>query len=209
MTSLLSSAAGKRMTDKQLAGLAQSGVSTAAELLVKRYEPLAQRVAASFRIPGHDQPDLVQISRIAIYRAVQQHHVDRQDRFDALAREAVTNALLRTYRDARQLKRYANAHAVSLDSLAMGSEQLVDTLPGRLPSPEQSLISRESCRAITSLARQNPRDANAFDALLRLSCGASHEENRNELGVDKYKAFHFRRKLIRLMRAQGLAEASR
>ncbi len=142
-------------TSQRLLEAAQRGERGAQEELVRRYEPLVQRVVWKLRLPrGCDRDDLAQEARIGLLSAIRAWQQERGP-FPAFADRCVTNQALLALQTACAHKHQLLSLALSLDSPqersaspADGGQSpaLLDTLAApRDPraDPEARLLQRE------------------------------------------------------------------
>src|SRR5450631_2636182 len=103
-------------TARRLLEAAQRGERGAQEELVRRYEPLVQRVVWKLRLPlGCDREDLAQEARVGLLAAIRAWRPERGP-FPAFADRCVTNQALLALQAACAHKHQVLSHAVSLDS---------------------------------------------------------------------------------------------
>jgi RNA polymerase sigma factor (sigma-70 family) len=144
---------------------AQRGDAMAQEALVRRYEPLVQRVVWKLRIPrGCDRQDIAQEARVELLAAIRAWQPERGP-FPAFADRCVSNQALLALKATCARKHQVLTLAVSLDSPQPGrnssaddrpSPALLDTLPARRDAhtdPELRLLAHEQ---LTSLLRMLP-----------------------------------------------------
>ncbi len=115
MTSSLIRHAGARSARHQLAA-AQHGDLGAQEELVRRYEPLVQRVVWKLRLPpGCDREDLAQEARVGLLAAIRAWRPDRGP-FPAFADRCVSNQALLALKATSARKHQVLSLAASLDA---------------------------------------------------------------------------------------------
>src|SRR5665213_1304869 len=107
--------AGSTANARRLLVAAQRGDLGAQEELVRRYEPLVQRVVWKLRVPrGCDREDLAQEARIGLLAAIRAWRPERGP-FPAFADRCVTNQALLALKAASAHKHQVLSLAVSLD----------------------------------------------------------------------------------------------
>jgi RNA polymerase sigma factor (sigma-70 family) len=139
---------------------ARQGDIGAQEELVRRYEPLVQRVVWKLRLPpGCDREDLAQEARVGLIAAVRAWRPERGP-FPAFADRCISNQALLALKTAAARKHQILSRAASLDAprdrCADAPENhcvpaLVDALPARRdPStdPELRLLMREDLTSV-------------------------------------------------------------
>ena len=144
----------------KLVEAAQRGDVAAQEELVRRFEPLVQRVVWKLRLPaGCDREDLAQEARVGLISAMRAWRPERGP-FPAFADRCVSNQALLALKATAARKHQILSLAASLDAppIRFGSEErqvppLLDTLAARRDSqidPELRLLVHEQ---LTSLVR--------------------------------------------------------
>ncbi len=109
--------AGSTVTARRLLEAAQRGHLGAHEELVRRYEPLVQRVVWKLRLPrGCDREDLAQEARVGLLAAIRAWRPERGP-FPAFADRCATNQALLALKAACAHKHQVLSHASSLDAL--------------------------------------------------------------------------------------------
>jgi RNA polymerase sigma factor (sigma-70 family) len=145
--------AGRTGTGRRLLDAAQRGDRGAQEELVRRYEPLVQRIAWRLRLPpGCEREDLAQEARIGLLAAVRAWRPERGP-FPAFADRCATNQALLAIQAATARKHQVLTLATSLDSGHQShaaddrpARALLDTLAAPRTSrddPEARLLVRE------------------------------------------------------------------
>lgn len=145
---------------RRLLEAAQRGDSRAQEELVRRYEPLVQRVVWALTPPrGCEREDLVQEARMGLLAAIRAWRPERGP-FPALADRCVRNQALLAVKAARRHKQQILSHAISLEEPAPTPTQLagdrpplrlIDRLaaaPDAQTDPESRLLVREQLSSV-------------------------------------------------------------
>ena len=154
---------------------AQSGDQAAQHELVRRYEPLVQRVVWKLRLPqGCEREDLAQEARIGLLAAIRAWRPERGP-FPAFADRCVTNQALLALKAACAHKHQVLSLAVSLDRRQDGSANPADgrTAPALLDTlaaprdarsdPEARLLVREQLTsAVHALPALTPSERAAL-----------------------------------------------
>src|SRR5437763_4723806 len=125
-------------TPRRLIEAAQQGDRQAQHELLRRYEPLVQRVVWKLRLPQYlDREDLAQEARIGLVAAMRAWRPERGP-FPAFADRCVSNQALLALQAACRHKHQLLSLAVSLDSEQVGHPtdqgdrmplRLLDTVP--------------------------------------------------------------------------------
>ena len=132
-------------TARWLLGAAQRGERGAQEELVRRYEPLDQRVVWKLRLPrGCDREDLAQEARVGLLAAIRAWRPERGP-FPAFADRCVTNQALLALQAACAHKHQVLSLAISLDSPQERSANPADD--GRAPALLDTLAAPRDTRA--------------------------------------------------------------
>jgi RNA polymerase sporulation-specific sigma factor len=148
-----SSPTGTTRTARGLVQAAQRGDPGALDELVRRYEPLVQRVIWKLRLPrGCEREDLAQEARIGVLSAIRAWRPDRGP-FPAFADRCATNQALLAIQAASARKHQVLTLATSLDSRREShtvedrpGSALIDTLAAPhdpRDDPEAHLLVRE------------------------------------------------------------------
>ena len=162
MTDSLSQA-GSTGTTGRLVHAAQRGERGAQEMLVRRFEPLVQRVVWKLKLPrGCEREDLAQEARIGLLAAIRAWRPERGP-FPAFADRCATNQALLAIQAATARKHQVLTLATSLDAQRQShtpddrpASALIDTLAApREPrdDPEARLLVREQ---LTSMLHALP-----------------------------------------------------
>ena len=152
-------------THRRLLEAAQRGDRLAQEELVRRYEPLVQRVVWTLRLPpGCEREDLAQEARLGLLAAIRAWRPERGP-FPAFADRCVSNQALLALKATSARKHQVLSLAASLDlpqarhanpSDDCRAPALLDTLAARCDArtdPELRLLVREQ---LTSVLRALP-----------------------------------------------------
>jgi RNA polymerase sporulation-specific sigma factor len=132
-------------TARRLLEAAQRRDRGAQEDLVRRYEPLVQRVVWKLRLPrGCDREDLAQEARVGLLAAIRAWRPERGP-FPAFADRCVTNQALLALQAACAHKHQVLSLAISLDSPQERSANPADD--GRAPGLLDTLAAPRDTRA--------------------------------------------------------------
>jgi RNA polymerase sporulation-specific sigma factor len=130
---------------RRLLEAAQRGDLGAQEELVRRYEPLVQRVVWKLRLPrGCDREDLAQEARMGLLAAIRAWRPERGS-FPAFADRCVTNQALLALQAACAHKHQVLSRAISLDSPPEHSASPADS--GRAPALLDTLAAPRDPRS--------------------------------------------------------------
>jgi RNA polymerase sporulation-specific sigma factor len=137
--------AGNTGTARRLLQAAQRGDLGAQEELVRRYEPLVQRVVWKLRLPrGCDREDLAQEARVGLLAAIRAWRPERGP-FPAFADRCVTNQALLALQAACARKHQVLSLAMSLDSPREPSARADEA--GRAPALLDTLAAPRDARS--------------------------------------------------------------
>jgi RNA polymerase sigma factor (sigma-70 family) len=160
MTTCAHRDAGAGRAPPRLLEAARRGDVGAQEELVRRYEPLVQRVVWKLRLPpGCDREDLAQEARVGLIAAIRAWRPERGP-FPAFADCCISNQALLALKAAAARKHQILSRAASLDAPRDRNADpyenqclpaLVDALPARRDSctdPELRLLVREELSSV-------------------------------------------------------------
>lgn len=159
-------------TPRWLIDAAQRGDPVAERELLRRYEPLVQRVVRKVRLPpGCEREDLAQEARVGLVAAIRAWQPARGP-FAALADRCVTNQVLLAVEAACRRKHQLLSRATSLDGprrdlsgVDETAPSLLDTLaaPSASTDPESQLLVREQLISVLrAMASLPPRERTAI-----------------------------------------------
>lgn len=160
-------------TPRWLIEAARQGNPRAERELLRRYEPLVQRVVWKLRLsPGCEREDLAQEARVGLVAAIRAWQPERGP-FPAFADRCVSNHALLALQAARRHKHQLLTRAVSLDSPhrardadAGPATSLLDILPAARDArtdPESRLLVREQLTSVlNAIATLAPRERAAI-----------------------------------------------
>ena len=160
-------------TPRWLINAAQGGDPAAERELLRRYEPLVQRVVWKLRLPaGCEREDLAQEARVGLVAAIRAWQPERGP-FPAFADRCVSNHALLALQAACRRKHQLLTRAVSLDNPrragaadAGPAPSLLDTLPAARDArtdPESRLLVREQLTdLLNAIATLTPRERTAI-----------------------------------------------
>jgi RNA polymerase sigma-B factor len=121
--------------------LRRSGDGAAREALVRRFLPLARRIARRYSHVTEPQEDLVQVASLALVKAIDRFDPGRGASFQAFAVPTISGELKRYFRDAAwsvHVPRRAQERALAIDRAAetltngLGRPATVEELSGHL-----------------------------------------------------------------------------
>lgn len=193
---------------RQLLQAAQQGDQIALDEMVRRYEPLVQRVVWKLRPPpGCERQDLAQEARIGLLAAIRAWRPDRGP-FPAFADRCVQNQALLALQAAARHKHQLLSRAISLENEQVGEATatgdrarltMLDTVAARdaHTDPEARLLVSEQ---LTGMIRAVPTlTTNERNALAGTLNGETYERLAPVLGgtpkAASQAAYRARRKL--------------
>jgi RNA polymerase sigma factor (sigma-70 family) len=200
-------------TPRWLVGAAQAGDPAAERELLRRYEPLVQRVVWKLRLPpGCEREDLAQEARVGLIVAIRAWRPERGP-FPAFADRCVTNQALLALEAACRHKHQLLSRAISLDRHPGGAARpleegrplsLLDTIPAgdAGTDPASRLLVREQ---LTTVLRALPTlTASERSALAGSLSGRSYQQMApapfGTWKAAEHAAFRARRKLAAALR---------
>ena len=139
-------------THRRLLEAAQRGDRFAQEELVRRYEPLVQRVVWTLRLPpGCEREDLAQEARLGLLAAIRAWRPERGP-FPAFADRCVSNQALLALKATSARKHQVLSLAASLDVATRALRQLIRRLPGASAARHARRTPRRTHRPRTAAA---------------------------------------------------------
>ena len=137
----------ERMTDEEIALLAQQGDVDASEYLLNKYKNFVRSKARSYFLVGADHEDIVQEGMIGLFKAIRDFKPDKLTSFHAFAELCVTRQIITAIKTATRQKHIPLNSYVSLNKPIYDEESdrtLLDVITeGRVANPEDMLISQE------------------------------------------------------------------
>ncbi len=128
----------KKMTDEQLAELAQKGDAEAEELLISRYKNIVSSRAAIYYIIGGDRDDVIQEGMIGLFKAIRSYKADGGSSFSNFAYMCISRQIVSAIRAASREKHSPLNEAVSLDQPVVWDVNFYNTLADVIPAGEDS-----------------------------------------------------------------------
>jgi RNA polymerase sigma factor (sigma-70 family) len=196
-------------TPRRLIDAAQQGDREAQHELLRRYEPLVQRVVWKLRLPQYlEREDFAQEARIGLVAAMRAWRPERGP-FPAFADRCVSNQALLALQAACRHKHQLLSLAVSLEAEQVGHPKhddgrvplrFVDTLPSPsdpLTDPESRLLVHEELKSMVDALPALTKSERT--ALVGLLAGNSYEQLALIIGgtpkAASQAAYRARRKL--------------
>jgi RNA polymerase sporulation-specific sigma factor len=128
----------KKMTDEQLAELAQKGDAEAEELLISRYKNIVSSRAAIYYIIGGDRDDVIQEGMIGLFKAIRSYKADGGSSFSNYAYMCISRQIVSAIRAASREKHSPLNDAVSLDQPVVWDVNMYNTLADVIPAGADS-----------------------------------------------------------------------
>ena len=128
----------KKMTDEQLAELAQKGNAEAEELLINRYKNIVSSRAAIYYIIGGDRDDVIQEGMIGLFKAIRSYKADGGSSFSNFAYMCISRQIVSAIRAASREKHSPLNDAVSLDQPVVWDVNMYNTLADVIPAGADS-----------------------------------------------------------------------
>ena len=136
----------------------RTGSQDAREELVRRFLPLAKRVAARYR-NGHDYDDLVQVASFALVKAIDRYDPDRGLAFSSFAVPTIVGELKRYFRDHTWAVRVPGTSRISRWKVQRGVQRSWRRASGRSPTPAEIAEELDSSVELVLEALQTPASA--------------------------------------------------
>ena len=128
----------KKLTDEQLAELAQKGDAEAEELLISRYKNIVSSRAAIYYIIGGDRDDVIQEGMIGLFKAIRSYKADGGSSFSNYAYMCISRQIVSAIRAASREKHSPLNDAVSLDQPVVWDVNMYNTLADVIPAGADS-----------------------------------------------------------------------
>ena len=128
----------KKLTDEQLAELAQKGDAEAEELLISRYKNIVSSRAAIYYIIGGDRDDVIQEGMIGLFKAIRSYKADGGSSFSNYAYMCISRQRVSAIRAASREKHSPLNDAVSLDQPVVWDVNMYNTLADVIPAGADS-----------------------------------------------------------------------
>ena len=136
----------KKLTDEQLAELAQKGGAEAEELLISRYKNIVSSRAAIYYIIGGDRDDVIQEGMIGLFKAIRSYKADGGSSFSNYAYMCISRQIVSAIRAASREKHSPLNDAVSLDQPVVWDANmyntLADVIPAGLNSDPENIVAK-------------------------------------------------------------------
>ena len=130
----------KKLTDEQLAELAQKGNADAEELLLNRYKNIVSSRAAIYYIIGGDRDDVIQEGMIGLVKAIRGYKADGGSSFSNFAYMCISRQIVSAIRAASREKHSPLNEALSLEQsvAGWGIDNMYSTLADVIPAGAES-----------------------------------------------------------------------
>ena len=131
-----------KLTDENLATLAQSNDAEAMETLILRYRHMVSGIARSYFLTDGDIEDLIQVGQIGVFKAITTFNgkVD----FKFYVYKCIKNSVLTAIKKSQTDKNKALSNYISLSGFVDGDNDKNEFLADGHFGPEESLINTES-----------------------------------------------------------------
>ena len=152
--------------DIELVDSYKAGDKNAAEKLIKKYDSVVKKLAASMYIMGGDESDLSQEGFMGLLKAAKYYDSGREASFRTFAKKCIMSSIL-TAIDAANSKRNEMLNGcVSLDAPASKNKDTdnYDTLADKIAAydkitnPEEIVLSRENAEGLMEAIRNESSD---------------------------------------------------
>ncbi|MBQ2311325.1 MAG: sigma-70 family RNA polymerase sigma factor [Firmicutes bacterium] len=176
----------KKLTDEQLAALAQQGDADAEELLLTANKDKVLSRAALYYIIGADRDDVVQEGMIGLVKAIRSYKADSGVPFSSFAYTCITRQIISAIRAAARAKHSPLNDAVSLDQPVVWDVNMYNTLADVIPAgaesdPENVAIKTELLQRVFD--QENANFSTLEHATIKyLTQGKSYREIADLLG---------------------------
>jgi RNA polymerase sporulation-specific sigma factor len=175
---------GTLTSTETLVAMAQRGDAAAAEALLRRHDAMLRAVARLWFVPGCDDEDLLQETRIAFWQAIRDFDGSRGSHFGCYARDKIHWHMANLVRRARCACRDGGYGAASLEELTAAGSHAAETTCGGTEQVIHDLEARDLCedlwRRVRSVLSPTEREV-----VLSRAAGQSYEEIAKRLGIDR------------------------
>ena len=175
----------ERMTDEEIALLAQQGDVDASEYLLNKYKNFVRSKARSYFLVGADHEDIVQEGMIGLFKAIRDFRPDKLTSFRAFAELCVTRQIITAIKTATRQKHIPLNSYVSLNRPIYDEESdrtLMDVLSEvQMAGPEELLISQEDYSSVENRISEVLSDLE-MEVLNSYLEGKSYQEIAQDLG---------------------------
>ena len=174
-----------RVTDEEIALLAQQGDADASEYLLNKYKNFVRSKARSYFLIGADHEDIVQEGMIGLYKAIRDFRPEKLASFRAFAELCITRQIITAIKTATRQKHIPLNSYVSLNKPLYDEESdrtLLDVCAeGHSSNPEELIISQEDLRGIHQRIDEGLSDLEQ-EVLAAYLDGKSYQEIADNLG---------------------------
>jgi RNA polymerase sigma-B factor len=201
----------------------RQGDLDARDELIRRFLPLARKLARRYERASEPLDDLVQVASLALVKAVDRYDVSRGDAFSSYAVPTILGELKRYFRDSGWALHVPRGMQEEVLRVNSAIERLSREL-GRSPSPQQLAIRLDMSveRVLEAMEAASAYDTMSLDAPRRssdeeqgsLADGLGHTDERFEFVEDSasiqrgLRALPERERVIMYLRfAEGLTQA--
>ena len=138
----------EKMTDEDIAALAQAGDENASAFILNRYKNFVRSKAHSYFLVGADHEDIVQEGMIGLFKAIRDYRTEKQSSFHVFADICITRQIITAIKAATRQKHIPLNSYVSLNKPIYEEESdrtLMDVITQtHTADPEELIIGRES-----------------------------------------------------------------
>lgn len=145
----------ENLTDAELISKAKLGDEIACEALFNKYKPLAKKISRSYFLAGADDDDIFQEAMIGLFKAYN-NFKSEESNFSAFATLCINRQIQSAIKNANRHKNRILTEAISLNNQGgfqiadenIESENVFYIVPSNSPSPDDTLISKETLREV-------------------------------------------------------------
>ena len=135
---------------------ARSGNDNSCEVLFNKYKPLAKKISRSYFLAGADDDDIFQEAMIGLFKAYLNFKSDNKTDFKTFASLCINRQIQTAIKKANRHKNKILTEAISLNNQGgfklagedSEKESIFYIIPSNSPSPDDSLISKETLNEI-------------------------------------------------------------
>lgn len=131
------------LSDEELVSLAKNGDSGAVNTIIKRYEPIIEKIKTigNYYLKGGDDNDLIQRGRMAVLSAINGYKSEFQTKFSTYANKCIKNEFNSAI---SETKNTPLNDSESLCFFHNGDEDKNDNIADTRYNPEESAINEET-----------------------------------------------------------------
>lgn len=117
--------------------------------LLKKYDPLVNKISGNYFVPGGNEDDVRQEGRVGLYNAIKRFDSSKMTSFKGFASTCIKRSVVSAVKNSNRQKHIPLNSSVSLTQDAYGDseeggKQLIDTIEIETPDVAESVVTNES-----------------------------------------------------------------